>query len=248
MVNRGSKVVKINKVRQTTVVEQVMDQIKNLIASGQLKPHDQMPPETELARSFGVGRSSVREAIKVFQYLGILEVSPRKGTVVCDYTNVSTEALTWSILLRKNDLYELVALREVIEQRALETLTQSRGDAPDETAGVMESLEQQVDRMRDAVAAADIEMIVAADYEFHRLIIAACANTLFSNIYDTLRSFMLEEIRKTNLLESARSALVDEHRAIIAGIRSGEGRQALSAFEAHIAGVREQLRHSMAMV
>ena len=125
--------VKINKVKQKTVVEQVMDQIKNLIASGQLKPHDRIPTETELAQMFGVGRSTVREAIKIFQYLGILEVSPRTGTVVGDYTNVSTEALTWSILLRKNDLYELVALREVIEQRALETLTARDAADPQET-------------------------------------------------------------------------------------------------------------------
>jgi GntR family transcriptional regulator, transcriptional repressor for pyruvate dehydrogenase complex len=239
-------VVKISKVKQKTVVEQVMDQIKNLIASGQLKPHDRIPTETELAQMFGVGRSTVREAIKIFQYLGILEVSPRTGTVVGDYTNVSTEALTWSILLRKNDLYELVALREVIEQRALETLTALCATAPQRAEGIIADLEQQVRRMRDAVAASAIEDIVAADYEFHRLIIAACGNTLFSNIYDTLRSFMLEEIRKTNLIESTRATLVDEHRAIIAGIRSGESQSALRAFETHITGVEEQLKQSLA--
>jgi GntR family transcriptional repressor for pyruvate dehydrogenase complex len=240
-------VVNISKVKQKTVVEQVMDQIKNLIASGQLKPHDRIPTETELAQMFGVGRSTVREAIKIFQYLGILEVSPRTGTVVCDYTNVSTEALTWSILLRKNDIYELVALRDVIEQRALETLTALYTAAPQKAEGIIASLEQQISRMQDAVAAFAIEDIVAADYEFHRLIIAACGNTLFSNIYDTLRSFMHEEIRKTNLLDSARAALVDEHRALIAGIRSGGSRMALAAFEAHITGVREQLQQSLAV-
>ena len=53
--------VQIKKVKQKTVVEQVMDQIKNLIASGQLKPHDRIPTETELAQMFGVGRSTVRQ-------------------------------------------------------------------------------------------------------------------------------------------------------------------------------------------
>jgi len=240
-------VVIISKVKQKTVVEQVMDQIKNLIASGQLKPHDRIPTETELAQMFGVGRSTVREAIKIFQYLGILEVSPRTGTVVADYTNVSTEALTWSILLRKNDLYELVALREVIEQRALETLTARYAADPRVTELIIGDLEQQVHRMHDAVAASSIEDIVAADYEFHRLIIAACGNTLFGNIYDTLRSFMHEEIRKTNLLESTRAALVDEHRTIIAGIRSGASPTALAAFGAHITGVKEQLQQSLAV-
>ena len=67
------------------------------------------------------------------------------------------------------------------------------------------SLERQISRMNDAVANTDIEEIVAADYEFHRLIIAACGNTLFSNIYDTLRDFHVEEIRKTNLLDPSRA-------------------------------------------
>lgn len=237
--------VNISKVKQKTVVEQVMDQMKNLIASGQLKPHDRIPTETELGRMFGVGRSTVREAIKIFQYLGIMEVSPGKGTVVCDYTNISTEALTWSILLRKSDLYDLVALREVIEQRALETLTACYAASPQQTDKIIEDLEQQVGRMLDAVAASSMEDIVAADYEFHRLIIATCGNSLFSSIYDTLRSFMHEEIRKTNLLESTRATLVDEHRAIIAGIRLGDSQKALRAFETHIAGVKEQLRQSL---
>ena len=58
---------------------------------------------------------------------------------------------------------------------------------------------------------------------------------------------MHEEIRKTNLLESTRASLVDEHRAIIAGIRSGADQTALAAFEAHITGVKEQLQQSLAV-
>ena len=238
---------KVVKVRQRTIVEQVMDQIKNLIASGQLKPHDKIPTETELAQMFGIGRSSVREAIKIFQHLGILEASPRKGTFVCDYTNVSTEALTWSILLRKNDIYELIGLREVIEEHAIETLTEKVAANSDGTRSRIEILEGVIARMVEAVGASSIDEIVNADYEFHRLIIQSCDNTLFSNIYETLRAFMQEEIRKTNLLDSARSDLVGEHQAILSGIASGDKERSLAAFRAHIGAVRQQLRQSLAM-
>jgi GntR family transcriptional regulator, transcriptional repressor for pyruvate dehydrogenase complex len=238
---------KVSKVRQKTIVEQVMDQIKDLIASGQLQPHDKIPTETELAQMFGIGRSSVREAIKIFQYLGILEASPRKGTFVCDYTNVSTEALTWSILLRKNDIFELVGLREVIEANAVETLTGKVAADPDGTRPIIDLLHGVIARMQRAVAASSIEEIVEADYEFHRLVIGSCDNTLFSNIYDTLRAFMQEEIRKTNLLDSARSELVPEHQAILTGIASGDGERALAAFTAHIGAIRQQLRQSLAL-
>jgi len=224
-----------------------MDQIKNLIASGQLKPHDKIPTETELAQMFGIGRSSVREAIKIFQHLGILEASPRKGTFVCDYTNVSTEALTWSILLRKNDIYELIGLREVIEEHAIADLTEKVAANSDGTRSRIEILEGVIARMVEAVGASSIDEIVNADYEFHRLIIQSCDNTLFSNIYETLRAFMQEEIRKTNLLDSARSDLVGEHQAILSGIASGDKERSLAAFRAHIGAVRQQLRQSLAM-
>jgi GntR family transcriptional regulator, transcriptional repressor for pyruvate dehydrogenase complex len=238
---------KVSKVRQKTIVEQVMDQIKDLIASGQLKPHDKIPTETELARMFGIGRSSVREAIKIFQYLGILEASPRKGTFVCDYTNVSTEALTWSILLRKNDIFELVGLREVIEASAVETLAGRVAAEPAGTRPVVDQLGGAIARMRQAVAVASIDDIAEADYEFHRLVVGSCGNTLFCNIYETLRAFMLEEIRKTNMLDSALPHLVAEHEAILAGITAGDVERAHAAFRAHIGAVRQQLRQSLDM-
>jgi GntR family transcriptional regulator, transcriptional repressor for pyruvate dehydrogenase complex len=239
---------KVSKVRQKTIVEQVMDQIKGLIASGQLKPHDKIPTETELARMFGIGRSSVREAIKIFQHLGILEATPRKGTYVCDYTNVSTEALTWSILLRKNDIFELVGLREVIEGCAVETLAARVAADPAGAGPVLAPLSGAIANMRRAVATSSIDDIVEADYEFHRLVIGSCDNTLFSNIYDTLRAFTQEEIRKTNLLDSALSELVGEHEAILTGIVAGDVGGARTAFRTHIASIRHQLRQSLEMV
>jgi len=115
----------IQRVKQQTVVGQVMNQIKELIASGQIKPHDRMPTETELAKMFGTGRSSIREAIKIFQHLGILETHTRSGTFVCPSSNISTEALTWSILLGKDDIFELLDLRRIIEVETLQQLTHS---------------------------------------------------------------------------------------------------------------------------
>jgi DNA-binding FadR family transcriptional regulator len=238
---------KVSKVKQKTIVEQVMDQIKDLIASGQLRPHDRIPTETELAEMFGIGRSSVREAIKIFQYLGILEASPRKGTFVCDYTNVSTEALTWSILLRKNDIFELLGLREVIEGSAVEALAGKVAADPEATRPVVELLQAAIARMQQAVAASSIEDIVEADYEFHRLVIASCDNTLFSNIYETLRAFTVEEIRKTNLLDSALPELVGEHVAILCGIGAGDPELAGRAFRVHMGAIRGQLRQSLDM-
>jgi DNA-binding FadR family transcriptional regulator len=67
------------------------------------------------------------------------------------------------------------------------------------------------------------------------------------SIYATLRSFMLEEIKKTNVRESERSAMLREHRAIAAAVFSGKGNAALEAFARHIETTRKQLRRSLDM-
>ena len=210
-----------------------MDQIKELIASGQLKPNEKIPTEAELAEMFGIGRSTVREAIKIFQYLGILDVS-HKGTFVGDHTTVSTEAVTWSLLLRKSDISELIDLREVIEERAVRTLAEWAAQDGQNARAIILQLEEQVARMGQAVRESSISGMVEADYEFHRLVISLGGNALFASIYDTLRYFMLEEIRKTNMQETTRSVLVEEHGAIVAAIVSGDSEESVRAVRAHI--------------
>jgi DNA-binding FadR family transcriptional regulator len=235
----------IERVKQKTVVQQVMDQIKGLIASGQFKPHDKIPTENELAEMFGIGRSSIREAIKIFQYLGILESHTRKGTFVCDYTNISTEALAWSILLGKNEIFELVELRDVIETRALGVLTRKQGNSPGSVADVLDILEEKVRLMQESITRSDMESLIEADYDFHGTIIEASGNNVFITIYHTLRSFMHEEIKKTNIYAEERASLVKEHRTIIDAIRSGDEVRAQSALSSHVRNVEEQLHQTM---
>ena len=113
----------IKKIKQKTVVEQVMSKIKDLIATGTYSPGDKIPTEHELAISFGVGRSSIREAIKIFNYLGVLESRTAKGTFVRERSGISVEALTWSMLLGEDELNEMIDLWGSIEIWAMFNLT-----------------------------------------------------------------------------------------------------------------------------
>ena len=83
-----------------------MEKIKELIASGEYTTGGRLPTEQEMAERFGVGRSSIREAIKTFNYLGVLESKTAKGTFVCDSNSISSETLTWAILLGTDALVE----------------------------------------------------------------------------------------------------------------------------------------------
>lgn len=233
------------QVEKRSVVRDVMEQLKALVASGELKPGDKIPTETELAEMFGIGRSSVREAVKVFQHLGILASAPRKGTFVCDYSNVSTEALTWAFLLGRSEIFELVTLREVIEQRCLEELTGRVRDTPVAVQETLQALQAELEKMRRALAAGSIDEQSAADYDFHGIIIGSVGNQVFIGIYQTLGAFMREEIRKTSLSEAGRIAAVSEHQRLLEAIRTGDTERALDAYREHLSSTRQQLEDSL---
>ena len=231
----------VKKVKKNTVVRQVMDQIKNQIATGVLNPGDRIPTETVLAEQFGTGRSTIREAIKIFEYLGIIESHTRSGTYVCDHSSISTEALTWAILLGKNELFELVDLRSIIEQRALEIVIEKAQKSESFSETLLKSLEQKIVDLEFSVKTDNLEDLIEADYGFHGAIIHASDNNVFIHIYQTLKAFMHEEIKITNKQVSAIASLVSEHKEILQAIRDKDIVTAKKVFYVHIHNTINQL-------
>ena len=114
MYQNESEFSKIDKDREFTVVQQAMEQIQNLIVTGHYKPGDRLPTEMELASRFGISRSSLREAIKVFNYLGILESRVAKGTFVGEQAQFSGEAISMYAVLSQKNMYEIIQASEKI--------------------------------------------------------------------------------------------------------------------------------------
>ncbi|MFP4432706.1 MAG: FadR/GntR family transcriptional regulator [Spirochaetaceae bacterium] len=202
-------------ISQNTVVSQVMARMKKLIASGHYRPGDKLPTEQELAQSFGVGRSSIREAMKVFQHLGVLESKAAKGTFLRDRANISLEAITWALLLGDDDMKDVLELREAVESICFRKLAVSvSGDtaAGDET---LQLLREQIEAMRTAARQGDAESLALADYRFHEIIIAAGGNRLFSAVYRTLQAFMRQEIAKSYESMASLEEAADDHADIL---------------------------------
>src|SRR3954462_8834350 len=103
-------------VRKVRRYEQVADQIRRLISDGTLKPGDLLPPERELAVKLGVGRSSVRDAVRTLEVMGILEPRQGHGTVVRDLSTDSLVVPLASVLQHKRVLVaDLLDVRRMIE-------------------------------------------------------------------------------------------------------------------------------------
>jgi GntR family transcriptional repressor for pyruvate dehydrogenase complex len=226
---------------KTTIVNQVMERLKELISSGAYGPGDKLPTEAELAAQFGVGRSSIRETIKIFNHLGVLESKSAKGTFVCGRHAISREVLTWALVLGRDDLEMIIDLRAAMELWCYLRLTEICRCAPETGAAFLSSLRGTLVSMSSAVAAGDSLGIVNADYDFHGKIIEAGANALFVDFYDILRSFLLEEIEKCQSTYSDWAMSVTEHEELIAAAESGDAFLAVQAYVKHIENVKNLL-------
>jgi DNA-binding FadR family transcriptional regulator len=230
-------------IKQKTIVEQVMEEIKKLIARGDFKINDRIPTEFQLAERFGIGRSSIREAIKIFQHLGIVETRSSKGTFVCDSSKISKEALTWSVLLGEKDLFELVELRTILERAGLERLTRDHQNDPESVSEVLQAIEESIVQMEST----DQNVLAAADYRFHEALIKASRNTIFISIYNTLQAFMHEQILKCLEMVDDFAALLEEHRHILESIKENDLQRGAEALSFHIAQIEKRLHRSIEM-
>lgn len=233
------------KIRQQTVVGQVMEKIRELIASGHYQSGDKIPTEQELAERFGIGRSSIREAIKVFNYIGVLESRTARGTFVCDRSNITSEALTWSILLGNDEIFELIEFRGALELWCAMILAREIGEDPESHLVLMNKLEETIEKMVEAEEAEDRKTLVRLDYSFHRLILNEVGNKIIITIYETLKSFMYEEIKQAHLSVDALPNQAANHTLLLTAIRSGDPEIAAGAIKIHFKETAEFVRDTM---
>ena len=124
--------------------EQIADRIQDMIATNQLKPGEQLPSEREMAKSVGVNRGTVREAIRLLEQRGLIETHTGSGAYV---VNVSSSTVTESIeryfAFGSCSHEDLIQLREILDPE-ISALAAERA-----TTAEIESLHQLVDRIED---------------------------------------------------------------------------------------------------
>ncbi|MDR1470720.1 MAG: GntR family transcriptional regulator [Spirochaetaceae bacterium] len=221
------------RIYQKTVVVQAMEKIRILLTSGKYRPGDKIPTEHELIERFGIGRSSIREALKIFQHLGILKSQASKGTILCDKSRLSSEAITWSIFLSSQDLKEIVHLRQVLEEAAFHYALNSCLQDAEKFQTLINRLEAEVGNMRTAVKESSIEKLTQADYAFHAIFFQEGENRLFQDIYRTLYAFTMEEIKKSyEAIEDLDEVPLD-HQEMIDAVKTEDIETAIARHHAH---------------
>src|SRR5437867_8832817 len=127
-------------IKSTRIYEEIVRQVKQMIAEGRLKSGDRLPPERDLAEKFVVSRSSVREALRALESLGLVEIRPGEGTFVREVSVESLiEPLALMMFSQRGALAELFGAWCLLEP-GLAALAESRA-----TLGEVSELEQTHD-------------------------------------------------------------------------------------------------------
>jgi GntR family transcriptional repressor for pyruvate dehydrogenase complex len=228
----SSSVASFETVRKVRRYEQVAEQIRNLISSGQLKPGDLLPPERELAVKLGVGRSSIRDAVRTLEVMGILDPRQGHGTVVRD---LSTEALVVplaNILTRKREMVsELLEVRRMLEPalagRAAKNAT------PQEIAEMGRILDRHEAKLRRGEPAVD------EDSEFHYALALAARNSVVLRVLDVLMDLLRESRSRSLQVKGRPKRSFEGHRRILRAIQQRDAKAAESAVRKHLEEIEE---------
>lgn len=175
----------LKKVSSESVVQQVINALTDAMINRELRPGDKIPTEEEMAENMGVGRNSIREAIKILVYLGVLEIRRAEGTFVCEgFSESMIDPMIYGIILDKEDSYEnLMELREMIEVGVLQL---AMAKVKEEE---LKSLKEKLGHMKTAIEAGseNVENAFWADNEFHDAICNIGKNPLVNKINQVVR-------------------------------------------------------------
>jgi GntR family transcriptional regulator, transcriptional repressor for pyruvate dehydrogenase complex len=224
------------------VTDDAIGKIKEMIATGELRPGDRLPKEAELAGRLGMSRNSLREAVKALSLIRVLDVRQGDGTYV---TSLEPSLLLEGVgiavdLVQGETLLEITELRRMLEPMA--TGLAATRISPEQ----LKVVEEHLHAMREA--ADDVERLVQHDTAFHRTVIAATGNQTLTALLDgissqTLRARVWRGLVDTNAAERTRA----EHEAIYAALAARNAPLAEAAALMHVGGIENWLREHLAV-
>jgi len=201
-----------------------------LVADGQLKSGDRLPPERDLAERFTVSRTSVREALRALEGTGLIEIRPGEGAFVREVSvEALIEPLALVILAQREGIAELYEARRLLEPPI--AALAARRASPDELAELTRVLDEQA---REVAAG---RTGLAQDAAFHTTIAHSTHNRAITRIVTTLMD-LLAQSREESLQTPGRPQRShQDHRRILRAIQGRDDQGAERAMLAHLVAV-----------
>ncbi|KOR24686.1 GntR family transcriptional regulator [Clostridium sp. L74] len=219
-------------IKNAKVYEQVIEQIKTMIISGNLQKGDKLPSERELVDQLKVSRTSIREALRALEIVGLIKCKQGEGNFIRDnFDNSLFEPLSLVFMLEKSNKEDIIEVRRIIEVEAA-ALAAKRI-----TKEQLKKLEYIIDEIKNSE---DEKILVKLDKNFHYEIAQASNNFILLNIINscsTLIDSLIQNARyKIKIMKNFdnKKELLDQHEKIYLALKEKDSKLASKLMNEHL--------------
>jgi GntR family transcriptional repressor for pyruvate dehydrogenase complex len=218
----------MRSINRLSITDQAVQQIKNEILSGRYKIGDRIPTEKDLCQQLGIGRSTVREALRMLKALGFIEVKQGKGAFIIKTNEDSDEKIRDWFSKNKIELIDFIQVRMSLEPLAVRLTIERASDEE------IINIEKILEIFEDAVKSGNALDLAMMDEAFHTAIAEASGNNLLIMLNRTIVEFFREyRVRSFAVKKNIKNAL-EPHRKIMQAIRARNADAAAQAMVDHL--------------
>lgn len=225
----------LETIKKRRVSDLAVEQISRMLSSEQLKPGDSLPSERRLMEHLGISRVAVREALRVLEMMGLVEVKPGKGIFVAQPDRSIFGPLERWLSVHQEALLEHFEVRMLIEPHAAGFCAQRA--STDQIGAMKKALE----KFKDANKRKDLVGMIRADAQLHQLIASATGNRTLAVLMGTFTSSLLEGWKASLRVEGRGDKTVVEHEAIVEAIERGDSERARTLMSEHLSNAVDEL-------
>lgn len=222
-------------IKRVPIVQQVEEAIRQLIVTGQCPPLEKLPAEMELCQQLGVGRGTVREAFRLLQAKGYVEIRPGRGAFVSASAGTADlNVIDWFVQNEK-ELRSSIEIRTALEPMAARLMAERCKEED------VAKLEQIHAAFLAAISTDDTEKIAQLDEKFHSTIVEGSKNQLLIRINRHVCQGMSAFRSKTFQVEENVKNAIAPHSSILAAIASHNAALAELEMRRHLDMVQQDL-------
>ncbi len=205
----------LKPLERESISSSVMNQIVNYLLSGELKPGDKLPTEHEFAQQLGVGRNSIREAIKMLSSIGIVEIKRGAGMFIAkSMSSAILNPLILSLVFEQGASDELVELRFLLDTGVAELVIEK---ASDRDITRLEEANQKFHTEALKQHHTDSHELRDLDLHFHRLFYELVGNKLLDKISQAIYTLFFASIEES--VEADPVTAYANHQNIIEAVK-----------------------------
>jgi GntR family transcriptional repressor for pyruvate dehydrogenase complex len=211
---------------KSNVTDRLISSFKQLLSEGALKPGSRLPPERDLASSFGVARSSLRQALKVLEIMGVISQRVGDGTYINTAApSILSEPLEFLIILDGISTHELMEARLIVEPELAAHAAERA--LPSDLSAIRRELRNM------QLSALNAPRFIEHDLAFHQSIFRASGNRVCTLMFSVVHELLEKLMTLTSRLVDPTHTL-KLHKRIYSAIARGDAATARSRMQAHL--------------